>query len=203
MHRDWTVEDWKKVIWTDETKIYRYYSDGITWVYRQEGVSLQKKDFLGTLKHGGGSIIVWGCFGWQGVGLSCKIEGNMDALKYVAILQQYYLSSLKNLGRNNRNSIFQQDNDPKHTSKKASEWIPDNIKTKLPWPSQSPDLNPIEHLWQICKLRLNRYDRAPSSINELTERFNNVWLNIEKETCQKLITSMPRRIEAVIKVKGG
>ena len=59
MHRDWTVEDWEKVIWTEETKINRYCYDGITWIYRQEGVSLQKNDFLGTLKHGGGSIMMW------------------------------------------------------------------------------------------------------------------------------------------------
>jgi DDE superfamily endonuclease len=72
----------------------------------------------------------------------------------------------------------------------------------LEWPPQSPDLNPIEHLWAIIKRRLNQYERPPSGMIELWERIEAEWNKIDSETCLKLIESMPRRIEAVLKAKG-
>ena len=67
----------------------------------------------------------------------------------------------------------------------------------------SPDLNPIEHMWALLKRRLNEYDTAPKGMNELFERITDTWYKkITKEDCLKVIDSMPSRIEAVIKSKG-
>ena len=73
----------------------------------------------------------------------------------------------------------------------------------VPWPAQSPDLNPIEHLWNHLKLRLEEYEEAPRGMKELWERIDEEWNKIEPEVCQNLIESMPRRLEADIKTKGG
>jgi hypothetical protein len=73
----------------------------------------------------------------------------------------------------------------------------------LPWPAQSPDLNPIEHLWNHLKTRLEEYEEAPKEMGELWERVDKEWNEIEPEVCQNLIESMPRRVEAVIQAKGG
>ena len=73
----------------------------------------------------------------------------------------------------------------------------------LQWPAQSPDLNPIEHLWSKLKRELNKYESPPKGMIELWERVQEVWNNkISKEDCLVLIESMPRRIEAVLKAKG-
>ena len=73
----------------------------------------------------------------------------------------------------------------------------------LTWPAQSPDLNPIEHLWSHLKRRLGEYERAPGGVLELWERVEQEWNKIPASVCQGLIESMPRRVEAVLKAKGG
>ena len=74
--------------------------------------------------------------------------------------------------------------------------------TLLDWPAQSPDLNPIEHLWQHLKKQLSQYETPAKGVWEMWERVVEEWGEIEPEVCQKLIESMPRRIRAVIKAKG-
>src|SRR5215470_6254457 len=73
LHRDWTVEDWKHVIWSDETKINRFCSDGRAWAWISDGQKLQPHHVKQTVKHGGGSLMVWGCMAAQGPGFMCRI----------------------------------------------------------------------------------------------------------------------------------
>jgi len=202
-HQHWTLDDWSRVIWSDETKINRLGSDGRVWVWKRPGSGLTDQQVSGTVKFGGGSLMVWGCMTTQGPGYLCKIDGRMDAELYTSILQDELLDTVEFYGLDREEVIFQQDNDPKHTSKKASKWFRDNDINVLKWPAQSPDLNPIEHLWSHLKRQLNTYETPPAGIHELWERVQMEWEKIPKETCISLIESMPRRVQAVIKAKGG
>ena len=92
---------------------------------------------------------------------------------------------------------------PKHTSKKAKEWFKDHGFMVLSWLAQPPDLNPIEHLWWYLKRKLGEYETPPGGMIELWDRVEKEWDEIGKEVCQNLIESMPRRVAAVIKAKGG
>jgi hypothetical protein len=140
---------------------------------------------------------------WEGVGDACKIDGKMDGDLYCKILEDELQDSLQFYNKTPGDFIFQQDNDPKHMCKKAKKWFNDHDMQVLPWPSQSPDLNPIEHLWTHLKRRLADYETPPKGILELWERVQGEWNEIEPEVCQGLIESMPRRMEAVLKAKGG
>ena len=202
-HRCWTTEDWKRVVWSDETKINRVGSDGREWVWRQPGSAITEQHVKGTVKGGGGSLMMWGCMTAQGVGHACRIDGGMDARLYTHILGDEFLQTLAYYGLNKKEITFQQDNDSKHTSHPARQWFRDNGVEVLKWPSQSPDLNPIEHLWHRLKRQLAAYKTEPASIDELWERVQAEWEKIPVQACIDLIESMPRRIAAVLKAKGG
>ena len=203
-HENWTVEDWKRVLWSDETKINRIGSDGKVYVWKQRGESISDRTTTPTVKHGGGNnLMVWGCMGWNGVGKLVEVQGKMNADQYCEILEDGVVESFETLEMEEEERIFQQDNDPKHTSKKAQQWFEDNNIQVLEWPAQSPDLNPIEHLWEHLKRQLQKYDTSPKGVHELWERVVEEWNEISLEVCQNLIESMPRRINAVIKANGG
>lgn len=202
-HREWTLEDWKTVIFSDETKINRFGSDGQQWVWKKKGEVINDRLIKPTLKFGGGSVMIWGCMMWEGVGNACKIDGRMDAELYVSILDDDLLETLEDYDKDVSDIIFQQDNDPKHTSKLAKNWFKTQKMKVLKWPAQSPDLNPIEHLWVHVKRRLAEYEEPPKGVNDLWTRVEDVWAAIPAEVCQRLVETMPRRIKAVIDAKGG
>ena len=155
------------------------------------------------MKFGGGSLMFWGCMTAQGVGYGCCIDGRMNAETYTSILDNYLLPTIKYYKMNKNHLIFQQDNDPKHTSNTALKWLETKKINILEWPAQSPNLNPIEHLWEHLTRRLAGYKSEPKGILELWERVEAEWDRIPVEICVNLIESMPRRIAAVLKAKGG
>ena len=140
---------------------------------------------------------------WQEIGYAIKIDGRIDGDLYLQILKDKLLETLQFYGLDPPDIIFQQDNDPKHTCRKVKEWLEEQDFRTMVWPAQSPDLSPIKYCWGYPKRRLAEYKHPPNRIHKLWERIQEEWKKIPAEECQKLIESMPRRIEAVIKVKGG
>ncbi|KAG1606651.1 hypothetical protein G6F46_012858 [Rhizopus delemar] len=86
-HKDWTIDDWKRVVWSDETKINIFNSDGRTWTWIRSGESLKLHHVKMTVKHGRGNTMLWCTITYAGVGWMCKIDGNMDRKLYKEILE--------------------------------------------------------------------------------------------------------------------
>ena len=202
-YKYWTVEDWKRVIWSDETKINRFGSDGLKWAWKKPGTTLQKHHTVPVVKFGGGSFMIWGCITSEGIGYMCRIDGNMNAELYKNILEEELLQTIDYYNLKRDETIFQHDNDSKHRLKLVINWVQNEKIKVLDWPAQSPDLNPIENLWSILKRRLNDYEEIPKSMYQLWERIETEWNKINKEICLKIIQSMAERIHAVLKSKGG
>jgi hypothetical protein len=141
---------------------------------------------------------ILGCFSRDSIGPLHRVQGIMDRFQYRDILQQQMLPhSQQKLAQN---WIFQHDNDPKHTSKLVKEWFSENGIRVLKWPAQSPDLNPIEHLWDELERRLG--DRKFTRPDDFFAALQEEWSRIPMDVFMKLVDSMPRRCEAVIRAKG-
>ena len=74
-HKEWTIEDWKMVIWSDETKVNRIGSDGMIWGWKKSGVNNLSENSRWTRNFGGGSVTMWGCITYYGVGYACWVKG--------------------------------------------------------------------------------------------------------------------------------
>jgi len=121
----------------------------------------------------------------------------MDAEFYVEILKKHIPEANRMLGDRWR---FQQDNDPKHTSRLAQEFLKDHVPEVIEWPSNSPDLNPIENLWSIVKDRVEK--RMPKNLDDLERFMAEEWNNIPTTVLNNLIKSMKHRCDLVIELGG-
>ncbi|KAG2466467.1 TCB1 transposase, partial [Polypterus senegalus] len=187
-----------KILWSEETKIELFGVNARRHIWRKPGTAHHQANTIPTVKHGDGIIMLWGCFSVTGTGRLVRIKGKMTAAMYRDILDENLLQSALDL-RLGRQFIFQQDNDPKHTAK-IKKWLQDNSVNVLEWPSQSPDLNPIEHLWGDLKMAVHR--RFPSNLMELERCCKEEWAKLAKDRCAKLVASYSKRFDAVIAAIG-
>lgn len=199
-YKQFTVEQWKNVLFSDETH-FLVQGHKVNFVRRSANEAETSAHILQQPKHPPKKMF-WGCMSYNGPGPLVPIEGMMNSDKYIALLERRVVPLLLQMFPES-NGIFQQDSAPCHTSKKCKNFFSENKITVLEWPGNSPDLNPIENLWAITKKRIAKEDctTKTSMINAVIK----IWFHDEeiKNICKKLIESMPKRCEEVIKHKGG
>ncbi len=143
--------------------------------------------------------MIWAAMSSAGVGPLCFLKSTVNAAIYQEMLEHFMLHSADKL-YGDADFIFQQDLAPAHTAKGTKSWFNDHSVTVLDWPENSPDLNPIENLWDIVKRKMR--DTRPNNADELKAAIKATWASITPDQYHRLITSMPRRTDAVIHAKG-
>ena len=148
-------------------------------------------------------MMLWGCITFFGVGNAAWITGKVDSDAYLGVVTDYVRQSRDFWGMDVATFIFQQDNARVHTARKVMEFFEEENITVLPWPANSPDLNLIEHVWAYMKRKLDSDPERPEKLEDLWERVQKIWTDLPDDFLQKLYESMPKRLEEVIRHKGG
>ncbi len=194
--KNWTVAQWSKVLFSDESKFCISFGNQGPRVWRKGGEA-HGPSFLKSSVKFLQSVMIWGAMSSAGVGPLCFLKTNVTAPVYQDILEHFMLPSTDQLFKD-ADFIFQQDLAPVHTAKSTKSWLNDHGVGVRDWPANSPDLN-IENLWSIVKRKMRNETK---NTDELKATVKETCASIPPQQCHKLITSMPRRIEAVIKAKG-
>lgn len=196
-HKDKPLSFWNSILWSDESPFVLRFS-GRDRVWRLPNERYASYCLHGTVKHDK-KINVWGCFSAQGVGRLYRINGILEKHQFHSILVNQMIPSAKKLFPSGQFS-FQQDNDPKHTAIINQRYLKNKNVSVLEWPSQSPDLNPIENLWAYMDRQMK--NRHPQNEDELFVIVKECWESLSIEILKAHVDSMPRRCQAVIESNG-
>lgn len=195
-HMSWT-DQWQNILFSDEKKFNLDGPDGQQYYWhdlRKETETCFSRNF------GGGTVMVWGGFSFNGTLPLAWISTRMTAENYTEILEISLIEHAEqSLGPN---FIFQHDNAPIHTARHTKEWLRVRNFEVLDWPACSPDLNPMENLWGFIARQVYSRGRQFQNISELKASIKDAWERLPTGLLQNLVKSMPQRIFEVILNKG-
>lgn len=189
---------WRRVCFSDEKKFNLDGPDCIQSYWQhlddEERVHYKKQS-------GGGGVMVWGCFGYEAPGPLVVVDGKQNSRMYCGTLQSHLIPFAEN--ELPSTWIFQQDNAAIHAAENTKSWFELHDVHLLPWPSRSPDCNPIENLWGILARQVYVNNSQYNSIADLTNAIMSEWEKLPLLIFNTLIDSMPRRCAAVLRMHGG
>lgn len=204
---NWTWRQWQHVLFTDESRYCLSRADGRIRVWRRRGERYSDACVLENNRWGGSSVMIWG-----GITLNQRIgpiffrglgPGHGNGVTAQRYIDQVLRPHLLPFSQGRRNFTLQHDNARPHTARITANFLQQHNIQVMPWPALSPDLNPIEHLWDRVQRELNRVLPRPTTAAELERALLRAWNNIPMAAVNTLIHSMRRRCQDVINARGG
>lgn len=199
-HVNWD-EEWLSVLFTDESRYGRYSDSRRVRVWTAPRIPRNRRQIQEVHPFRGGSVTVWGGICFNGRTDLHVLQGNMNAQVYQEhvinnTLPQFHAA----IGDGFR---FLDDNARPHRAAAVLNALEMNGIPHLPLPPRSPDLNCIEHAWDMLQRQLDIHQPRPETLAQLRVILPQIWSQIPQDFFNNLITSMQRRCQAIIDVRGG
>lgn len=201
--RGWNLRTWQRIHWSDESRFLLHVTDGRVRVWRLKNTAYTPRNVRPTVPYGGGSVMIWGC-----ISHDCKLDlvtirGNLTGELYIRnVLEPVVVPHFDNHPLATRPQ-FMDDNARPHRSRAVTAYLQNNAVTTLPWPAMSPDLNPLEHIWDILGRRIQALDPPVQNLRELEAALHREWGQLPREQIRRMTGGMRHRVEAVIQARGG
>lgn len=200
-YRRWTRQQWSTVVFSDESRFCLNRSDGRERVWRREGERYAECCIREVDRWGGPSVMVWGGITTNDRTELVTIAGNLNAQRYVnEVLEPHLIPFMR---AHPAVSIFQQDNARPHTARLTTNFLEEQNIELLPWCSCSPDLNPIEQLWDELGRRVSARDNPPVNAQTLRAALQEEWNNLPQACIRNLVDSMRSRCTECFQAHGG
>ncbi|CAH1996987.1 unnamed protein product [Acanthoscelides obtectus] len=192
-------QEWNSIVFSDESRFCLGMHDGRARVRRRRRERRNPQFFVERHVHHTVGVMVWGAIAYGSRSPLIFIRGNMNTQRYIhEVLEPHLLPYLDTLA----DPTFQQDNARPHVTRVTIDFFQHNDVTLLPWPPRSPDLSPIEHVWDMMGRRLLNLQHPPQTLEALREELVVAWNEIPQEDIDHLIRSMPRRIGECVAHQG-
>lgn len=189
-----------QVLFSDESQIQIVINSNIH-VRRKRGDKYTASTVRQTVKHPT-SVMIWGVICGKGAGKIYFVDGTMRKEQYIEVLKTVLFPQIAEWYGRRPDCIFMQDGAPCHKAAEVTKFLNTKKVRILDWAGNSPDCNPIENVWHVLKMELNK--RYITTRDQLIEAIKDVWYNSDliKKTIQNSIASMPERCKAVVRAKG-
>ena len=196
-HLNWNMEDWQRIVFSDESSFSLVNTNGRMMIRRKSNEALID-EAVQPYDNFAKSVLVWGAISYDHMGPLVRVEGTLDSASYIRLFNYRLRKWFP--GLYNGEQVFQQDNAKPHIGSYAMNWFDKYDIEVMDWPSQSPDLNIIEDVWNMIKYQLK--GQVFGDQDELWEEILAIWNSIDQRSIQKLYESLPRRMEALREAQG-
>lgn len=201
-HAEWGTEEWCKVLFTDECKVKFFSDDKRVRVWRRKGERFSDPCIHERDRYGGPNVMVWGGISLRGkTDLVFLNEGTVTSLSYIERIVRPYVIPFAQQAVDG--FILIQDNARPHTARATLSVLEEANIQVMAWPANSPDLNPIEHIWDQLKRRVRAAEEDVHNQQQLIELLKRCWEDIPEENIRHVIRTMPSRLRECISKRGG
>ncbi|GFW71118.1 transposable element Tcb2 transposase [Trichonephila clavipes] len=200
-HRNWRDNEWGRVLFTDESRFSLSSDSHRILIWRERGSRNHPSNIIERDRYGGRGILVWG-----GIMLGSRTNlhifdsGSVNGTRYCNEILLPYVRLFR--GAMGLQFLFMDDNAPCHRTVTAEQLLESEDIERMDWPARSPDLNPIEHVWDFLGRRLPARTLPPVTIRELRLALQDEWAAMPQQLNDTLILSMGRRCETCLAVRG-
>lgn len=199
------IDNLRTIIFTDESTFEVGQISSAPRVLRKKGEAYLPQHLRPSFKSGRSTISVWGAISYDFKGpLVFMPQGErMTSQTYInGILSQQGYDFYEKISHEHGFAVWQQDGAPCHTAKGSMQWMKEMGMEVLPWPAQSPDVNPIENIWSILKTRISKRRHHSTTIPALKAALADEWEKLTIEDIRPVVGSMRERISLLVTAKG-